>query len=153
MRKRPIPRSNPARAAVGRPFPASLRTRAGAVAPPRFSTCPNLQPPAPIALAHPKRQLRSLAQGLDLHLSAPTRQTGAAAPASGANPQQPLRPHPRGVLPRGGSSRRVAGTPSAAAAMPGPARLPVLGRLRVRTASAPPLCLLAAPLLCSSRLR
>lgn len=41
-------------------------------------------------------------------------------------PHQPSRLHPRRVVPRGGSSRRVAGTPSAAAAMPDPRLLPVL---------------------------
>lgn len=63
-----------------------------------------------------------------MHLSALTRQTGTPVPASG--PSFPtirhISIHAR-VVPRGGSSRRVAGTPSAAAAMPDPRLLPVLG--------------------------
>lgn len=63
-----------------------------------------------------------------MHLSPLTRQTGTPVPASG--PSFPtirhISIHAR-VVPRGGSSRRVAGTPSAAAAMPDPRLLPVLG--------------------------
>lgn len=119
--KCPTPRPNPAEADCSYVPPDSCSRR--------LRSPPAIIPSLPLAPAHLKRQLRSQAQELDFRLSALTaadRSTGSRIRTQ--PPHRPPHLHPRRVVPRGGgSSRRVARTPSAAAAMPDPRLLPVLG--------------------------